>query len=422
MFKKYRHVVLVMLFLAAFINYIDRAALSIAAPYISKEFNLNAADMGLIFSSFFVGYALFNFVGGYLSDRFGPRKTFGIAMSVWSFFGGLTALTFNFASLYVVRVLFGFGEGPIGSANNKTINSWFPAGERARAVGISTGGMSFGAALAGPIVGFMAIHWGWKTPFIILMVLGLVWTYFWFKLVSDHPRNHSNISQEELREIEEGQITISIISSKVSLLYFLKQPTILGTAIAFFASNYILYFFLTWFPSYLVMAHGLSLKDMAIVSAIPWLVGFVGQVGGGFVSDFVYRKTGNLMFSRKIVIVTSLVFAAIGVSFGGLTHSATSAVVLMSITIFFMYLTTANYWAIIQDTVRGENVGAVGGFVHLLSNLAGIIGPVATGFLVLYTNNFVVAFLLAGALAIIGALAVTFGVKPIKDQAESISA
>ncbi len=422
MFKKYRHIVLVMLFFAAFINYIDRAALSIAAPYISKEFNLNAADMGLIFSSFFVGYALFNFVGGYLADRFGPRKTFGTAMSIWSIFGGLTALTFNFSSLYIVRVLFGFGEGPIGSANNKTINSWFPVGERARAVGISTGGMSFGAALAGPIVGFMAIHWGWKTPFVVLMALGLVWTYFWFKLVSDHPRNHSNVSKEELREIEEGQITASVISSKASLLYFLKQPTILGTAIAFFASNYILYFFLTWFPSYLVMAHGLSLKDMAIVSAIPWLVGFIGQVGGGFVSDFVYRKTGNLMFSRKIVIVVSLIFAAIGVSLGGLTHSATSAVALMSITIFFMYLTTANYWAIIQDTVRGENVGAVGGFVHLLSNLAGIIGPVVTGFLVLHTNNFVVAFLLAGALAIVGALAVTLGVKPIKDQSQSVSA
>jgi ACS family hexuronate transporter-like MFS transporter len=268
----------------------------------------------------------------------------------------------------------------------------------------------------------MAIHWGWKTPFIVLMVLGLVWACFWFKMVSDHPRNNSNVSKEELREIEEGQITTSVISAKVSLRYFLKQPTILGTAIAFFASNYILYFFLTWFPSYLVMAHGLSLKDMAIVSAIPWLVGFVRQVGGGFVSDFVYRKTGNLMFARKIVIVTSLIFAAIGVSFGGVAHSATSAVVLMSITIFFMYLTTANYWAIIQDTVRGENVGAVGGFVHLLSNLAGIIGPVATGFLVLYTNNFVIAFLLAGALAIIGALAVAFGVKPIKDQSGSISA
>lgn len=420
MFKKYRHVVLVMLFIAAFINYIDRAALSIAAPYISKEFNLSPADMGFIFSSFFVGYALFNFVGGYLSDIFGPRKTFGFAMSIWSVFGGLTALTFNFSSLYIVRVLFGLGEGPIGSANNKTINNWFPAGERARAVGISTGGMSLGAALTGPIIGFMAINWSWRVAFIALMCFGLVWTFFWLKLVSDNPRNNRRVSKEELQEIEEGQITASKVSSKVSLSYFLKQPTILATAMAFFASNYILYFFLTWFPSYLVMVHGLSIKDMAIVSAIPWLVGFIGQVGGGFVSDLVYRKTGNLMFSRKIVIVTCLFGSAIGVSLGGLATSTVSAVSLMSVTIFFMYLTTSNYWAIIQDTVPSENVGGVGGFVHFLSNLAGMIGPAVTGLLVQSTGNFIAAFLLAGAMALIGAVAVGFAVKPIKDRTAAV--
>ncbi|MBU2702778.1 ACS family hexuronate transporter-like MFS transporter [Sporomusaceae bacterium BoRhaA] len=415
MFKKYRRVILVMLFFAAFINYIDRAALSIAAPYISNEFHLTPADMGFIFSSFFVGYALFNFVGGYLADIFGPRKTFGIAMSFWSFFGGLTAFSFNFSSLYIVRVLFGLGEGPIGSANNKTINNWFPASERARAVGISTGGMSLGAALTGPIVGFMALHWGWKTPFVVIMLLGFVWTFFWLKYVSDRPRDNSHVSTAELQEIEQGQVITSEVSTKASLGYFLKQPTILATAAAFFASNYILYFFLTWFPSYLVMAHGLSIKDMALVSAIPWLIGFIGQVGGGFISDLVYKKTGNLMFSRKVVIVVCLLGSALGVSLGGLATSTVSAVLLMSLTIFCQYLTTSNYWAIIQDTVRGENVGGVGGFVHFLSNLAGIVGPALTGILVQSSGSFTSAFLLAGALAVVAALAVAFAVKPITD-------
>lgn len=416
MFNKFRHVVLILLFLAALINYVDRAALSIAAPYISKEFNLNAADMGLIFSSFFVGYALFNFVGGYLSDIYGPRKTLGSAMTFWSIFGGLTAGTFNFWSLYIVRVLFGLGEGPIGSNNNKTINNWFPAGERARAVGISTGGMSLGAALAGPIVGFMAIHWGWQTPFLVLMLLGLLWTFVWLKLVTDYPRDNARVSTSEVQEIEAGQITASAGTAKQPLSFFLKQPTVIATAIAFFASNYILYFFLTWFPSYLVMAHNLSIKNMAIVSVIPWLVGFIGQVGGGFVSDLVFKKTGNLMFSRKVVIVVCLLGSGLGVSLGGLATSTTSAVVLMSISIFFQYLTSANYWAIIQDTVRGENVGGVGGFVHFLSNLAGVVGPAATGFLVQSTGGFTIAFLIAGGLAVLGVLAVAFLVKPIADK------
>ncbi|MDU2063507.1 MAG: MFS transporter [Sporomusaceae bacterium] len=425
MFKQYRKVVLLMLFFAAFINYVDRAALSIAAPHISKEFNLNPADMGLIFSSFFVGYALFNFIGGWMSDILGPRKIFGAAMSIWSVFGGLTAITTSFTSLYIVRVLFGLGEGPIGSSNNKTINNWFPAGERARAVGISTGGMSLGAALTGPIVAFMILHWGWRTPFIVLMIAGFIWTFFWVKLVTDHPRQSRRVSPEELQEIEAGQITTAEVKGKTSLAYFLKQPTVLATAIAFFASNYILYFFLTWFPSYLVMAQGLSLKDMAIVSVIPWLIGFIGQVGGGFVSDAVYRKTGKLMFSRKVVIVSCLIGSAIGVSLGGMATTAFGAVALMSLTIFCQYLTTSNYWAIIQDTVKGENVGGVGGFVHFLSNLAGIVGPAVTGYIVQSSGgNFSAAFLLAGALAIIGALAVAFAVKPIKEEAvlESVPA
>lgn len=422
MFRNYRHVVLTLLFCAAFINYVDRAALSIAAPYISEEFNLNPADLGLIFSSFFVGYALFNFVGGYLSDIYGPRKIFGGAMAAWSIFGGLTAAAFNFWSLYVVRVLFGLGEGPIGSGNNKTINNWFPAGERARAVGIATGGMSLGAALTGPIVGFMAISWGWRTPFFVLMALGLIWTYIWSRIFTDYPRENPRVSPEELTVIESGQTKPSPAAAKLPLRYFLKQPTVIATAIAFFASNYILYFFLTWFPSYLVMAHNLSIKNMAIVSVIPWLVGFLGQVGGGFISDMVFKRTGNLMFARKVVIVGSLLASALGVGLSGMATTVTSVVALMSVSIFFQYLTTANFWAVIQDTVRGENVGGVGGFVHFLSNLSGIVGPAATGFLVQTTGNFTTAFLVAGGLAIVGLLAVAFFVKPIPDEPASVSA
>ncbi|WP_427112892.1 MFS transporter [Megasphaera sueciensis] len=417
MFKKFRNFILFMLFIASFINYIDRAALSIVAPYVSKEFNLTAADMGLIFSSFFIGYALFNFVGGYLSDVLGPKKTFGISMSFWSLFGGLTAGTFNFTSLYVVRVLFGLGEGPIGSSNNKAINNWFPASERARAVGISTGGMSLGAALTGPIIGFLALKFGWRIPFIIIMLLGFAWTAIWLKYAADSPEKSKFVSETEKKEIISGQITESTVSNTVSLKYFLKQPTILATAMGFFASNYILYFFLTWFPSYLVMEQGLSVKNMAIVSAIPWLVGFFGQVGGGFISDFVYKKTGRLMFSRKLVIVVCLFGAALGVCTSTLANSVTIAVWLMSLTIFCQYLTTSNYWAIIQDAVQGKNVGGVGGFVHCISNLAGIIGPAATGFIVEFSGNFNAAFLLAGILAVVAGLAVAFGVKPIKDIA-----
>ncbi|MDR3592487.1 MAG: MFS transporter [Negativicutes bacterium] len=418
MFKKHRWNVLTLLFFAAFINYVDRAALSIAAPFISKEYHLSPADLGMIFSSFFVGYAVFNFIGGYFSDIYGPRRTFSYAMGAWSIFSGLTILTYNFVSLFIVRVLFGMGEGPISSGTNKMINNWFPAKERARAVGISISGMPLGAALTGPIVGFIALAWGWRMSFVVLTVAGLIWTAVWVKLVRDYPEEDPRVSAEELEEIKAGQLKVSDTSIQAPLSYFLKQPTILATAFAFFACNYITYFFLTWFPSYLVMAHDLSIKNMSIVTIIPWLIGFFGMSGGGFISDYIFQKVGDLMFARKIVIVVSLLASALAVALCGFTTSAYSAVALMSIGIFFMYATISSYWAIIQDTVRSENVGGVGGFVHFLSNLAGIVGPSATGFLVQATGNFTSAFLLTAGLAVFGALAVVFYAKPIKNTAQ----
>jgi ACS family hexuronate transporter-like MFS transporter len=414
MHLKYRWHILLMLFVASFINYIDRAALSIAAPYISKEFHLNAAMLGMIFSSFFVGYAIFNFIGGYFADVYGPRKMFGVAMSWWSIFSGLTIFSTGFTSLFIFRVLFGMGEGPISSGTNKMINNWFPAKERARAVGISIAGMPLGAALTGPIVGFIAMKWGWRCSFVVLTLLGLVWAVYWLTMSTDLPRQSSRVLPAELSEIEGGQVKASVSQGSARpLSFFLKQPAILSTALAFFACNYIIYFFLTWFPSYLVMAHNVSLKNMSIVTMIPWLIGAIGQAGGGFVSDYFYKITGNLMRSRKLVIVPCLIGSAISVGFCGVTKSASAAVVLMSIGVFFMYATISSYWAIIQDTVRSENVGGVGGFVHFLSNIAGIIGPSATGFLVQRSGSFTSAFLLTAGLGLAGSLAVAFFAKPI---------
>jgi MFS transporter, ACS family, hexuronate transporter len=413
MFKKVRFSVLAFLIVASFINYIDRAALSIAAPMVSKEFNLGPADLGMIFSGFFVGYCVFNFVGGYFSDVYGPRKALAWAMAAWSLFSGLTIGAWNFTSLFVVRILFGIGEGPIASGSNKMVNNWFPAQERARAMGASIGGMPLGAAIAGPIVGFLMIAYGWRVAFVILTVLGFLWTIFWLKMTTDHPEDHPAISAEELQYIKSGQVKASDTSVAVPLMFFLKQPTILAIILAFFACNYIIYFFLSWFPMYLVMAHHTSIKDMAILTIIPWFVAFVGNVGGGFIQDYIYKRVGNLIRARKLHIVSFLLASAVSIGLCGYSTNVYWAVGLMSLGVFFMYATLCNYWAVVQDTVRSESVGSVGGLVHFISNTSGIIGPSVTGFIVQGYGSFALAFLLTAALTVAGALAVAFFVKPI---------
>lgn len=413
---RYRWVVLALMVMLTFINYVDRASLSIVAPLIMKEFNLSPSEMGVLFSGFFVSYALFCFVGGYVSDIYGPKKTISIAIVLWSLFAAAPAIAWSFASLFIFRVIFGAGEGPVSSVTNKMINNWFPATERAKAKGITDTGMSLGAALAGPIVGLIAVAYGWRISFIILAAMGLVWTLFWRKMVTDLPKDHPKVSPEELKEIEEGKITSSQTSEKLPLSYYIKQPIILTTVVAFFATNYATYFFLTWFPSYLVMAHNLSIKNMAIVSVIPWLFGALGYGLGGFISDYLVKKFGNLVLARKCVISVCLAGAAASIAFCGLVSTATAAVALMSFGIFFAYLATPSYWAIIQDSVNSNSVGRVGGFVHFLSNTAGIFAPSITGYTVQASGSFASAFFLTGGLAITGAILVALFARPIRES------
>ena len=410
MFRSQRWFVVGLLFLAGVINYLDRAALSIAAPLIQKDLDFSHAQMGIVFSSFFIGYALFNFVGGVLSDKIGAKKVFGASMGIWSLFCGATALASSLVSLIVLRVLFGMGEGPFSSSNSKMVNNWFPRREVASAIGVISSGTPLGGALAGPVVGYMAIRFGWRWAFVAIMVLGLLWLVVWTLTTTEQPQQDKRVKPEELALIVAGQQQASSMEhapegEKVGLKFYLKQPIILATAFAFFAYNYVLFFFLSWFPTYLTEAHHMSLHDMSIATVIPWVLGSIGLAAGGFITDTILRVTGKPLLARRIVLSVCLGVAAVCVGFAGRVESMEGAVALMSVSIFFLYVTGAVYWAVIQDTVRRENVGGVGGFVHLLANLAGVIGPAVTGFIVQATHGaYGSAFVLAGAVAVAGAL------------------
>ena len=415
--NKKRNMVLFLLFLAGVVNYLDRSALSISAPFIQKDLSISAGEMGIIFSSFSIGYALFNVVGGIASDKFGARNTLLVAMVIWSAFSGSVAFAVGFISLIVIRILFGMGEGPLSTTTNKMINHWFPADKRAGTMGIASSGTPLGGAIAGPIVGFICLKFSWRMSFIIIMCIGLVWAISWWKFVKEKPHDEEDIKvQEEI--IENSNFEEEKINYKIKTSFYLKQKTIIFNAIAFFAYNYILFFFLTWYPSYLVKERGLSVATMSLVNIIPWTLGLIGLASGGIISDALAKKfkDKHSIFSRKIIVVSCLFIAAISIILSGIIQNIIGSVAMLAIAVFFMYLTGAIYWGVVNDVVDQDNVGSVGGFMHAIGNCAGILGPLVTGFIVQSTGSFGTAFIFAGVIAFIGSLGALKFVKPISQK------
>lgn len=414
--QNYRWVIAALLFAAGMLNYLDRAALSVVAPIIKADLHINDAEMGLLFSSFFIGYCVFCFIGGWASDRFGPRKVFFYAAGFWSLFCGTTALAGNFATLMVSRVAFGMAEGPMGTTTNKAISNWFPRREAGRAVGITNAGQPLGAAIAAPIVGLVALHFSWRISFVVIAALGFIWMTVWWRCFRDLPTQHPAVSEAEKALIIADRPSLQLGErqgeEKVASVgrYLLSMP-VLGVAMAFFAFNYVLYFFLSWLPSYLTDFQHLDVKHMSVVGMLPWLGATAGFVLGGIFSDALYKKTGNVLFARKTVIVIGLGVSGVCVVLVSQVNGLVPAVALMAVASLFAFMTPQACWSLLQDIVPAQRIGATGGFVHLLANIAGILSPSITGFLVQYGLGYSAAFILTGVLAGVGMVAVLLSVR-----------
>lgn len=405
MFKNYRSVVALLLFFAGMLNYLDRAALSVMAPLVKKDLHIDDAQMGILFSCFFIGYCLFCFLGGWAADRFGPRRVFGWAAAVWSLFCGATALAGNFTHLLIMRVLFGIGEGPMGTTTNKSISNWFPRKETGRAVGFTNAGQPLGAAVAAPIVGLVGLHFGWRVSFVAIALLGFIWLGFWLWLFRDKPEDHPRVTASELHLIKTQRPATRIAehgTPSAGIWRYVFSLPVLGVAAAFFCFNYIQFFFLSWLPSYLTDYQHLDIKSMSLIGVLPWLGATAGFIGGGLISDAIYRRTGNFLLSRKLVIFAGLAVAAVSVMLTAWTDNIIFAVALITLASVFAYMTPQACWSLLQDIVPAERIGTAGGFVHLLANLAGILSPAITGFLIQYGGGYASAFLLASALALTG--------------------
>ncbi|PGH57466.1 MFS transporter [Azospirillum palustre] len=424
-----RYLILAMLFLVTVINYADRATLSITGPVISKELGINAAEMGFIFSAFGWAYVLGQLPGGWLLDRYGSKIVYGLSIFIWSVFTlmqgsiGFLAGGTAVATLFALRFAVGFAEAPSFPGNSRVVAAWFPGQERATASAIFNSAQYFATVLFAPLMGWLTHSFGWHWVFGVMGGLGIVMAGVWMKTVYA-PKDHPRINQAELDHIAAGGGLVNMddgqkkaVSAESGAKWdYIRQlfasRMMVGIFLGQFCINAITYFFITWFPVYLVQARGMSILNAGFIASIPAICGFVGGILGGVMSDAMLRRGYSLTAARKTPIVLGMVMsmAMIACNYTDLQWVIVSLMALA----FFGKGIGALGWAVMSDCAPKEITGLSGGVFNMCGNLSSISTPIIIGYIIQSSGSFNGALVFVGANALIAAVSYLVVVGEIK--------
>jgi sugar phosphate permease len=335
----------VLISLMYLITYLDRVNISTAAPMISKEFGFDKITMGAIFSAFVWAYAMFQVPGGWMGDRFGPRKVLTVIVGYWSVMTALTAHAGGAISFIVIRFLFGIGEAGAFPGATRAMQLWYPREERGFVQGITHSASRAGAAIAPPIVVTIMATLGWQWVFYICGMIGFVWAVLFYFSYRDLPENHSLVNAAELAHIRgtdaSGATKTANIEAKPKVPWgtLMKSPNMWAIMLAYFTYVYCLWIFLSWLPSYLIEFRHFTLIKVGIFASLPLWAGVVGDTVGGLATDWLLKKTGNTKLARRAVAITGLLGCTAFIIPASLTDNAYTAVYCLTASMFFLECT-----------------------------------------------------------------------------------
>ncbi|MDB6115646.1 MAG: major facilitator superfamily 1 [Lacunisphaera sp.] len=395
-----RHWVIVFAVTLAVIQYIDRVAISQAAPLISRDLGLSSAQMGWVFSAFTLAYALFEIPGGYLGDRIGPRRVLLRIVVWWSFFTAATGWAWSWGSLVITRFLFGAGEAGCFPNLTKAFNRWLPAAERPRAQGIMWMSARWGGAAA-PLLVFGCLQFvDWRTTFLLFGALGTIWAMLFYRWYRDDPRQHLAVNAAEAAQlpVEPAGGPVEIPWSKLG-----RSRTVWCLCAQYAAVSYGWYFFITWFPTYLLKARGFDLKQSALLAGTPLLLGGCGALVAGWIMPRLSRRLGSVRAARRGLSATALTLAAALLVLSTFVAHPYLAVAIIALVSFCNDLTVPGAWTACMD-VGGRAVGTLGGAMNMMGNLGGFLSPIVIGYLVQRTNSWTLAFYVTAAVYLTGAV------------------
>ena len=412
--SRFRYVIVALLFAIAVVNYVDRGALSYTSEQVIGEYGFSKANWGAVLGYFGYGYMFGAVLGGTLSDRWGPKRVWIYAGTIWSIFEMATAYAGDFglvmlggsalAGFATLRIVFGFAEGPAFSILNKTVSLWAAPNERAQLSSLALASTPVGAMITAPIsVGLLLLTGDWRMTFVILGICSLILLYIFALIFTDRPDQCARVNAAELAKITQST---SVLAAQVdeegerpSWFSFFTSRTLMCNAIGYFAFLYITFLLLTWTPKYLQDQFQYNLSSLWYVGMIPWIGSCITVVLGGRLSDWILTKTGNLVISRSWFAAVSFLLAGLCFLMIPYATSAAGVIALMTLANALNTLPNAVYWIVIIDTSPRSRTGTNSGITHFFSSTASIIAPTLTGMLVTnygYNSMFVAAAVVMG--------------------------
>ncbi|MCI1833009.1 MAG: MFS transporter [Bifidobacterium sp.] len=415
--KHLRWLFITLLVLGGVVNYLDRSNLSIANTTIAKEFGLDSTQMGLILAAFSWPYAIANLPAGYLVDKFGPKKIYSWAATLWSVVSLLSATASTYGAFYAFRVALGISESPFFTAGLKVCDNWFDDKEKALPVSIVNTGSQIANAIAPPILTILLIKTGWRGMFVIIGGLGLIVTLLWVVC-------YRNPTVREIAAIKGKQWVMENASSKPSTTKqkddrnsgswtdLFKQSNTYFMIIGAFGIFYTVWVYLTWLPTYLQKARGFDLMTSGWLAMLPYLCGIVGVLAGGWVSGNMLKAGYKTITARKVPIVVGAFLAACSVLPVAYVHNITLTMILLCVGYFASQVPIGCMWTLAADVAKPNQVSSLGA----IQNFGGFVGaaaaPMVTGYILDRTGqNFTLAFVVAGILLLVGAASYLFFVK-----------
>jgi MFS transporter, ACS family, glucarate transporter len=382
-----RYIVLGLTIAAYMITYIDRVVISSAVPSIQKEFGFSIVTMGWILSSFQWAYALFQIPGGWLGDRIGPRRAMTLIVSWWSLFTCFTVFAWSAGSMALIRFLFGMGEAGAFPIATRSLTRWMLPTERGFAQGATHAGSRLGGAITPALVVLIIVRYGWRAAFICCGALGLIWAAVWFWYYRDTPDEHPSVNAEERElirsslELARGAKSLQSVSWKC----ILSSPQMWILSAMYFCYAYNLSVYLVWFPKYLNDHRGFNLKQMGFYASLPLLAGVVGDVFGGWFSDLLAKRTGDLKMARRTVGAGGFLLSALCIVPACLTTNSFTSVWLSCLAMFGLESTVGVSWAITLD-IGADSAGAVSALMNTCGNTGGAIASALSAYLVVLSG------------------------------------